>query len=135
MNEKIGFEVKLEKSYDEAVDAVTQALKIEGFGVLTEINVKATLKQKLDEDFRSYVILGACNPNLAHKALSAVPEVGMLLPCNITVEATEDGRSIVRILDPKMMMGVGAYAQNPVLIDVANLAHEKLLRVANALGA
>ena len=120
MTEKIGFEVKLEKSYGDAVDAVTQALKTEGFGVLTEINVKATLKQKLEVDFRPYVILGACNPTLAHKALSAVPEVGMLLPCNITVEANNDGGSIVRILDPKMMMGVGSFAHNPVLMDVAS---------------
>ena len=133
--EKIGFEVILETSYDEAIDAVTQALKTEGFGVLTEINVKDTLKKKIGEDFRPYVILGACNPSLAHQALSAAPEVGMLLPCNVTVEAAEDGGSIVRIIDPKMMMGMGSFAQNPELRKVADQAYGKLNRVADALAA
>lgn len=135
MMEKIGFEVILETSYDEAIDAVTQALKTEGFGVLTEINVKDTLKKKIGEDFRPYVILGACNPSLAHQALSAAPEVGMLLPCNVTVEAAEDGGSIVRIIDPKMMMGMGSFAQNPELRKVADQAYGKLNRVADALAA
>ena len=133
--EKIGFEVILELNYDEAVDIVTQALKAEGFGVLTEINVKETLKKKLNEDFRPYVILGACNPSLAHQALSAAPEVGMLLPCNVTVEATENGGSIVHIIDPKIMMGMGSFAQNPVLSKVADQAYEKLNRVADTLAA
>lgn len=135
MIEEIGFEIKLKNTYDEAVDIVTEALKNEGFGVLTEINVKATLKEKLDVDFRPFVILGACNPPLAHKALSAAPEVGMMLPCNVTVEATEDSGSIVRILDPKIMMGVGSFAHNPVMSDVTLQAHEKLARVAKTLGA
>ena len=135
MTNEIGFEIEVNQPYAEAVEAVTQALKDEGFGVLTEIDVKATLKKKLDEDFRPYVILGACNPPLAHQALSAAPEVGMMLPCNITVEATDAGGSIVRILDPKMMMGVGAFADNSALREVAAQAHEKLARVAKALGA
>jgi len=133
MTEEIGIEVKLKINYDDAVDAVTKALKAEGFGVLTEINVKDTLKEKLGEDFRPYVILGACNPLLAHKALTAAPEVGMLLPCNVTVEATEDGGSMVRIINPKMMMGMGSFSQNPELSKVAVQAHEKLTRVAEAL--
>jgi len=134
MSDKIGFEVKLEESYQDAVGLVTEALKAEGFGVLTEIDVKATLKKKLDEEFRPYVILGACNPRLAYRALSNQPEVGMMLPCNVTVEASDDGGSVVRILDPKIMMGVGLFGDNPELGEVASQAHEKLARVAKSLG-
>ena len=135
MTDRIGFEVKLEKPYADAVVFVTEALKAEGFGVLTEIDVKATLKTKLAEDFRPYVILGACNPPLAHRALSAMPEVGLMLPCNVTVEASDDGGALVRILDPKMMIAVGALSENAALREVALQAHEKLARVAEALAA
>ena len=133
MMDAIGFEVKMKQSYDDSVELVTNALKAEGFGVLTEIDVKATLKKKLDMDFRPYIILGACNPPLAYQALTNQPEVGMMLPCNVTVEASEDGGSIVRILDPKMMMSVGEFGNNASLIDVATEAHEKLSRVAESL--
>jgi len=133
MTEEIGFKIKLNHPYEKTVDLVTEALKNEGFGVLTEINVKATLKKKLDQDFRPYVILGACNPPLAHKALLAAPEVGMMLPCNVTVEASDDGGSIVHILDPKFMMGIGAFGENAALKEVAQLAHEKLERAAQSL--
>jgi uncharacterized protein (DUF302 family) len=133
MADSIGFEVKMKQNYEDAVELVTDALKSEGFGVLTEIDVKATLKKKLDTDFRPYVILGACNPPLAYQALSGQPEVGMMLPCNVTVEASEDGGSIVRILDPKIMMSVGAFGENAILLDVATKAHEKLSRVAENL--
>ena len=135
MIDEIGFEVRLKKTYAQAIDAVTQALKDEGFGVLTEIDVQATLKKKLDVDFRPYVILGACNPPLAYEALSAAPEVGMMLPCNVTVEAAVDGGSIVRILDPNRIIGVGSFADSPELRQVGLQAHEKLSRVAKALGA
>jgi uncharacterized protein (DUF302 family) len=134
MENSIGFEVSIDQPYEKAVELVMEALKAEGFGVLTEIDVKATLKKKLDQDFRPYVILGACNPPLAHQALSAAPEVGMMLPCNVTVEANSPTQSIVRILDPKIMMGVGAFGENAVLIEVAQQAHEKLARVAQSLG-
>ena len=133
MMDAIGFEVKMKQSYEDSVELVTNALKAEGFGVLTEIDVKATLKKKLDMDFRPYIILGACNPPLAYQALTNQPEVGMMLPCNVTVEASEDGGSIVRILDPKMMMSVGEFGNNASLIDVATEAHEKLSRVAESL--
>jgi uncharacterized protein (DUF302 family) len=108
-------------------------LKNEGFGVLTEINVKSTLKKKLDQDFRPYVILGACNPPLAHQALLSAPEIGLLLPCNVTVEQADDGGSLVRLLDPKIMVQVGEMAKNKALVDVANQAHDKLKRVAETL--
>jgi len=134
MTNKIGFEVHVNQPYNKTIVLVTEALKTEGFGVLTEIDVKATLKKKLDTDFRPYVILGACNPPLAHKALLATPEVGMMLPCNVTVEASDENSSIVRILDPKFMMAMGSLGENPALTEVAEQAHEKLMRVAQALG-
>jgi uncharacterized protein (DUF302 family) len=135
MADQIGFVVKKKQPYQDVVILVIEALKAEGFGVLTEIDVKATLKKKLDVDFRPYVILGACNPPLAYQALSSQPEVGMMLPCNVTVEADGNGGTIIRILDPKTMMMVGALGDDPTLRDVAAQAHEKLKRVANSLSA
>jgi uncharacterized protein (DUF302 family) len=117
--------------YTEAVERVTAALKQEGFGVLTEIDVKATLKQKLDADFRDYVILGACNPPLAHQALTAQLDIGLLLPCNVIVYATESG-SEVAILDPITMMDV---VNNPDLKPVATEARARLQRVVQTLQA
>jgi uncharacterized protein (DUF302 family) len=121
--------VTLDLPYEHAVQRVTAALKEEGFGVLTEIDVKATLKQKLDVDFRKYVILGACNPQLAYKALSTERTVGLLLPCNVIVYE-EDGGSVVGILSPIAMMDV---TDNPDLDPVAREAQERLKRVAAAL--
>lgn len=128
----LGMYVYLNTDYDTAVDKVTEELKKEGFGVLTEIDVKATLKKKIDVDFRPYVILGACNPPLAHRALTAAPEVGMLLPCNVTVSQEEDGRILVNIIDPEMMLGI---INNPMLEAIACDAKERLARVATALAA
>lgn len=132
MSEKLGFEVYLNDSYESALERVTEELKKEGFGVLTEIDVKATLKKKLDVDFRPYKILGACNPPLAYKALTAVPEAGLLLPCNVTVSEEGDGRILVSIIDPNKMMSV---LDNPQLEEVACDAEARLRRVAAALGA
>ena len=124
-----GFAVRLNVPYDEAVRQVTAALKEEGFGVLTEIDVQATLRQKLDVDFRRYVILGACNPPLAYRALQADLDVGLLLPCNVVVY--EDGEaSAVSIIDPVAMLGV---IENPALRPVADEARERLRRVVDAL--
>lgn len=127
---EIGMKVMLNMDYDSALETVTEALKTEGFGVLTEIDVKATLKKKLDMDFRPYKILGACNPPLAYKALSAAPDAGMLLPCNVTVSQEEDGRILVSIIDPLAMMG---FLVDPALDEVAQDAKERLDRVAAAL--
>lgn len=121
--------VELPVSYEAAIAQVTAALKTEGFGVLTEIDVKSTLKQKIDAEFRRYVILGACNPRLAYQALNAELEVGVLLPCNVIVYETEAG-SVVSIVDPQAMLGVGL---SPALGDVATQARERLERVAAAL--
>ena len=130
MSTPLGFDVYMNSSYDDAIMAVTDELKKEGFGVLTEIDVKATLKKKLDVDFRPYIILGACNPTLAHKALSLVPEVGLMLPCNVTVAQEEDGRILISIINPRQMLGV---VDHPDLEAVACDAEERLRRVAAAL--
>lgn len=133
MTQEIGFEVGLGMPYEEAVEKVITALKAEGFGVLTRIDVRATLKEKLGEDFRPYVILGACNPPLAHRALSQDPVVGLMLPCNVTVEEDPEGGSIVRIANPEMMLTVGSLKDNPTLLEVAQQAKSRLERVAAAL--
>lgn len=101
-----GIEKRLDMDYDRAVEKVTQTLKEEGFGVLTSIDVKATLKAKLDADFKRYVILGACNPKLAYKALTEENDVGLLLPCNVVVYETEGGGSVVSAVDPEAMLSV-----------------------------
>ncbi|MBK8899585.1 MAG: DUF302 domain-containing protein [Anaerolineaceae bacterium] len=126
----LGFDVYVNCSYDEAITAVTDELKKEGFGVLTEIDVKATLKKKIDVDFRPYKILGACNPNLAHKALSLAPQIGLMLPCNVTVSQEGDGRILVSIINPQQMMGM---VDHPELEAIACDAEERLRRVASAL--
>ncbi len=125
------YRTKLNLPYEQAVEKVTEALKGEGFGVLTQIDVKATLKKKLDADFRKYVILGACNPPLAHQALEAELEIGLLLPCNVIVYE-EDGGSVVSIVDPISMLGV---VENPNLDLVAREARARLQRVIEAVGS
>ena len=126
----LGLKVHLHTDLDAALTRVTEALKAEGFGVLTEIDVKETLKKKIGVEFRPYRILGACNPSLAYRALSVEPEVGLLLPCNVTVAQGEDGGVDVSLVDPIMMLGVVA---NPALAPVAQEAQARLARVAAAL--
>ncbi len=133
MTEALGFEVRLDKPYDRAVDEVTAALKEQGFGILTKIDVKATLKEKLDKDFRPYVILGACNPPLAYRALSQKPEVGIMLPCNVTVEATDSEGSLVRVSDPDVFMQVGDLRDDKVLQEVAHEARDRVVKVVEKL--
>ena len=122
---------KLAMSYEDAIPAVTAALKTQGFGVLTEIDVKSTLKAKIGADFRKYVILGACNPNLAHQALSYDLGMGLLLPCNVIVYE-EDGGSVVSIVDPLEMLDT---ANKPDLLSVAEEAKGRLSNVIDALNA
>lgn len=133
MTQEIGFEVHLDLPYEAALEKVIAALKTEGFGVLTRIDVQATLKEKLGEDFRPYSILGACNPSLAHRALQTDPVVGLMLPCNVTVEADPLGGSLARIVNPEMMLAVGTLENNDALQEVATTARIKLERVAEAL--
>jgi uncharacterized protein (DUF302 family) len=130
MDGNLGTTVRLRADFDEALQRVTAALKDEGFGVLTEIDVKDTLKKKLNVDFRRFKILGACNPPLAHRALTVAPEAGLLLPCNVTVSEPEPGLTDVSIVDPLTMMGVVA---KPELEPIAQEARARLERVAGAL--
>jgi uncharacterized protein (DUF302 family) len=129
-SQALGFRVELALPYADAIARVTEGLKLEGFGVLTEIDVRATLKKKLDVDFRPYIILGACNPALAHRALSAAPEVGLLLPCNVTVSETDAAHSLVHLVDPLAMLSVVEGAE---LRAIADEARAKLQRVAHWL--
>ncbi len=129
-NNAYGFGVKTDLPYEQAVERTKAALKAEGFGVLSEIDVKATMKQKLDVDFEKYVILGACNPQLAHQALTEEHELGLLLPCNVVVHE-HDGRSVVSAADPEVMLGV---VENPALGDIAHEAKERLRRALESLG-
>jgi uncharacterized protein (DUF302 family) len=126
-----GLKVTLPFSYEDAVARTIDALKREGFGVLTTIDVKETLKQKLDVDFRPYVILGACNPPLAHRALSAEIDIGLLLPCNVIVYAADSQRSVVAALAPIKMIDVAS--ASPALSPVAREADERLRRALTAL--
>ena len=116
---------------EQAIQRTTDALKQEGFGVLTTIDVKATLKAKIDVDFKPYVILGACNPRLAHRALQAEEELGLLLPCNVIVYDNGDGTTRVSVVDPHAMMGV---VENAELKQVADEAASRLRRVVASLG-
>lgn len=134
MSDPIAFEIELPDQYEQAVERVTGALKAEGFGILTRIDVHTTLKEKIGATFRPYVILGACNPPLAHRALSRDAEVGLLLPCNVTVEEAPSGSgSVARIADPRIMMSAGRFGDDAELAAVAGEARERLLRVATAL--
>jgi len=132
MDQPIGFDVRLSESFSEAEARVTEALKQEGFGVLTRIDVRATFKEKMGKEFRPYVILGACNPPLAHCALENDPRVGMLLPCNVVVEQRDDG-VWASIVNPEVLLAVGPLAQNAPLCSVASEARVRLERVAVAL--
>lgn len=128
--EEMGFEVHLDLPYEAAVERVVAALKAEGFGVLTRIDVQATMKEKLGEEFRPYVILGACNPPLAFKALSTDPLMGLMLPCNVTVEADPQGGALARLVNPETMLATGNLRQNETLRSVAEEARARLERVA-----
>ena len=124
------FSRTLEASFDDAIACTTQALKAEGFGVLTDIDVKATLKSKLGEDFRNYRILGACNPPYAHKALQLEDLIGTMLPCNVIVQEIAPGSVEVAAVDPIASMQA---VENPALGDVAFEVQAKLRRVIESL--
>jgi uncharacterized protein (DUF302 family) len=126
----LGFQITLNLSYEATLEKVTEALKAEGFGILTSIDVRETMKKKLDVDFRKYAIFGACNPPLAHRALTACPEVGLLLPCNVIIYEAEGG-TVVNIIDPLLMTD---FIKEPALEPIAQEARQKLKRVSDALG-
>ncbi len=125
-----GFGTSLQVSYEEAIPRVKEALKAEGFGVLAEIDVRRTLREKLGVEKEPYIILGACNPQLAHRALEQEPDIGLLLPCNVVVRAEGQG-SRVDIADPQVMLGI---VGNEQLNSVAEEAKQRLQRVVASLG-
>ena len=124
------FNKTLNISFDEAVVRVTDELKKEGFGILTKIDVKETLKKKLDVDFKQYVILGACNPPFAYKSLLAEDKIGLMLPCNVVVLETQEGKTEVAAIDPIASMKA---VDNPDLADIAVVVQENLKRVVENL--
>lgn len=124
------FSKRVDMSYGEAVAKVTEELRKEGFGVLTEIDVRATLKKKLDVDFRDYVILGACNPPFAYEALKAEERIGLMLPCNVIVQVTPDGATEVAAIDPVAPM---AAVGNPDLEPLGLEVREKMKRIVEAV--
>jgi len=130
MKTNFGFGKAVEGDFASTIDNVTEQLKQEGFGVLTEIDVAATLKAKLDKDMPPYRILGACNPPLAHQAVTAVPEIGLLLPCNVLVREDAAGQVHVSFMDPGSVLGL---VDNPDVVPLANQVREKLERVMDAL--
>ena len=133
MTEEIGFKVRISHPYATALELTIDALKAEGFGVLTSIDVRATMKEKLDIDFRPYSILGACNPSLAHRVLSQDSAAGLVLPCNVTIEGESDNTATIRIANPQVILGIGSLSENAEIKAVSEEAQERLERVAEGL--
>ena len=130
MDTNFGFGKPVDLDFDEAIETVTAELGKEGFGVLTEIDVAATMKKRLDQDMPPYRILGACNPTLAHQAVTAVPEIGLLLPCNVLVRDEDDGQLRISFMDPESVLSL---VDHPGVAPHAVQVKEKLQRVLAAL--
>jgi uncharacterized protein (DUF302 family) len=130
MESKFGFGKSLDLNFDDAIAKVTAELGVEGFGVLSDIDVAATMKKKLGEDMPPYRILGACNPVLAHQAITAVPEIGLLLPCNVLVREDASGKVHVSFMDPAAVLGL---VDDPAVIPLASEVKAKLERILDAI--
>ena len=129
------YEVELLLEFDEAIERVTEALKAEQFGIISRIDLHTTFKKKLGVDGLPHTILGACNPKLAHKAVSTMPEAAIMLPCSVTVQALEERRTTVRIVSPNAVMAGAGLDKNPIVREVGEEADAKLKRVAQTLSA
>jgi uncharacterized protein (DUF302 family) len=132
MTDELAFKVTIKSDFEAVLEAVIAALKQEGFGVLTRIDVRATMKERLNVDFHPYIILGACNPPLAHRALSSDSDIGVMLPCNVTVEQRGDS-VLVSLANPEAMLTAGAFAENKELQSVAKEALTRIQSVAARL--
>jgi len=127
-----GFSISMSGSMDDVCEKVTEALKTEGFGVLTEIDVQATLKKKIDVDRKPYKILGACNPQLANQAINAEPDIGLLLPCNVVVREEDDGSMTVAFMDPAAVLDL---VDNAAVHEIAPQVKARLEKVRDLLAA
>ena len=132
MPRSLGFVIELPLAFSDAVGRVKEALKQEGFGIVTQIDLQAAFREKLGREFRPYLILGACNPPLAYSAINADPAVGLLLPCNVTVDALGEHKTVVRLTDPEALLGA-AHESSADLAGVARDARERMLRVLSLL--
>ena len=130
MDTRFGFGTVVTASFNDAIETVTAALKTEGFGVLTDIDVAATMKAKLDKEMPPYRILGACNPALAHQAIGAEPEIGLLLPCNVVVRAIDDATTRISFMDPEAVLQL---VDQPGIEVLAADVKARLLRVMSAI--
>ena len=133
MTNTLGFDIEVPLAFGDAVRRVKEALRQEGFGILTEIDLQAAFREKLGREFRPYVILGACNPPLAFSAINADPSVGLLLPCNVTVESVSERRTIVRLTNPEALLATSSLGPSPELAGVARDAGTRMARAAAAL--
>ena len=133
MTKNLGFDIELPFGFSEAASRVKDALKQEGFGILTEIDLQAAFREKLGREFRPYVILGACNPPLAFSAINIDPAVGLLLPCNVTIESVDERRTLVRLTNPDTLLSGSALGSSPELAGVARDASDRMSRVVKTL--
>jgi uncharacterized protein (DUF302 family) len=133
MTQDLGFGIELPSGFSEATDQVKDALKQEGFGILTQIDLQAAFREKLGREFRPYVILGACNPPLAFSAINTDPAVGLLLPCNVTIESMGEHRTMVRLTNPEALLSTASLGVSPELASVARDAGERMGRVRDSL--
>jgi uncharacterized protein (DUF302 family) len=129
----IAYVAELEVGFDEAIERVTEALKAEGFGIITRIDLHTTFKEKIGEEIKPHTILGACNPKLAHKAVTAVPEASLMLPCNVTVESVDEERTVVRLVNARVMMATAGLEKHPAVRAVGEHADTGLRQVAEDL--